>query len=98
MVLAGSNDKLCMLWMNPDLGGSKFGHLNGGVYSTLARLCSLLQDQVVGDYVDGFYNSHRRHSSIGHVIPIEKALRLISAGKAARLNWPVRPASPGAKT
>ena len=37
----------------------------------------------VGDYIDGFYNPHRRHSSIGYISPIEKELRLIFAEKAA---------------
>ena len=30
----------------------------------------------IADYVDGFYNVHRLHSSIGYVSPIEFELRL----------------------
>jgi transposase InsO family protein len=27
--------------------------------------------QATGEYIDGFYNQERRHSSLGHVSPIE---------------------------
>jgi transposase InsO family protein len=37
----------------------------------------------IGDYIEGFYNPQRRHSSIGYVSPIEFELKLISRRKAA---------------
>jgi len=37
----------------------------------------------IGDYIDGFYNPQRRHSSVGYVSPMEFELRLMSRRKAA---------------
>jgi Integrase core domain len=36
----------------------------------------------IGDYIDAFYNTHRRHSTIGYVSPIEFELKLQSARRA----------------
>jgi len=32
----------------------------------------------IGDYIDGFYNPCRRHSSIGYVSPIEFELKFLN--------------------
>ncbi len=37
----------------------------------------------IGDYIDGFYNPQRRHSTIGYISPIEFELKLISRREAA---------------
>jgi putative transposase len=37
----------------------------------------------IGDYIDAFYNTQRRHSTIGYVSPIEFELKLQSARRAA---------------
>jgi putative transposase len=37
----------------------------------------------IADFIDGFYNVQRMHSSIGYVSPVEFELRLISTRKAA---------------
>ena len=37
----------------------------------------------IGDYIDGFYNVHRMHSSIGYVSPIEFELKLNLEREAA---------------
>lgn len=37
----------------------------------------------VRDYIEGFYNPQRRHSSIGYISPVEYELRLRSAQRAA---------------
>jgi putative transposase len=37
----------------------------------------------VEEYIEGFYNRHRRHSSIGYISPMEYELRLLSASRAA---------------
>jgi putative transposase len=37
----------------------------------------------IADYIDGFYNVQRLHSSIGFVSPIEFELNLISRSDAA---------------
>jgi putative transposase len=37
----------------------------------------------IGDYIDGFYNPHRRHSSLGYLSPMEFELRLQSRPEAA---------------
>ena len=37
----------------------------------------------IADFIDGFYNVHRMHSSIGYVSPVEFELRLTLRQKAA---------------
>jgi len=37
----------------------------------------------IADYIDGFYNTERRHSSIGYVSPIEFELKLILKSQSA---------------
>jgi putative transposase len=37
----------------------------------------------IGDYIDGFYNVQRRHSSIGYISPVEFELKLQSTLKSA---------------
>jgi transposase InsO family protein len=39
--------------------------------------------RVVGEYIDNFYNLERRHSTLGHLSPIEFELRSVSAAQAA---------------
>ncbi len=47
-------------------------------YETRAEAKAALQD-----YIEGFYNPRRRHSSTGYVSPMEYELRLLSASRAA---------------
>ncbi len=37
----------------------------------------------VQDYIEGFYNPHRGHSSTGYISPMEYELRLLSRSRAA---------------
>jgi transposase InsO family protein len=37
----------------------------------------------IADYIDSFYNLHRRHSTLGYLSPIEFELRSVSAASAA---------------
>lgn len=37
----------------------------------------------IGEYIDGFYNIERRHSTLGYLSPIEFELRSISTAHAA---------------
>ena len=39
--------------------------------------------RAIGEYIDGFYNIERRHSTLGYLSPIEFELRSISAAQAA---------------
>jgi transposase InsO family protein len=40
-------------------------------------------NSAIGDYIEAFYNTRRRHSSIGYVSPIEFEMRFVSENMAA---------------
>lgn len=62
---------------------SFFGTLRGELLDHENYATRRAAEEALRDYIEGFYNTHRRHSSIGYISPIEMELRLISDRKAA---------------
>ena len=62
---------------------SFFASLKGEVLDHLTFATRAEAVSAIDDYIDGFYNVQRLHSSIGYVSPIEFELRLFAARQAA---------------
>lgn len=54
---------------------SFFGTLKTELFLEEPIHCADLTEAMVVDYIDGFYNPVRRHSSIGYMSPVEYELR-----------------------
>ena len=62
---------------------SFFGTLKGELVDHEVYATRELATASIGDYVDNFYNVHRRHSALGNVSPMEFEWRLQSRSEAA---------------
>jgi transposase InsO family protein len=62
---------------------SFFASLKGELVDHISYVTRLDALESIGNYIDYFYNTYRRHSTIGYVCPVEFELRLQSCRAAA---------------
>ena len=62
---------------------SVFASLKGELVDHVCYVTRAAALESIGNYIDDFYNTYRRHSTIGYLSPVEFELRLQSCRQAA---------------